>query len=164
MVIRAGKAAPTSTSSTFFFLKHIHLLKSSIMILSQLQIPGVNLPPLILIHSTFLILYGLKCIFTRPTKQSTAAEAVAMAGITTLGIGLAYTATAYMPISENQFLHASVPVRMGLAITAGLRLLLMKDVMSTDGVNQMLFVLLYDGLGGALCGYELGNFSGRIPT
>jgi hypothetical protein len=127
-----------------------------------LQIPGINLPPLILLHSTFLSLLGLKWIFTRPTKPSHAAEGLAMAGITTLAIGIAYAATAYMPISENQFLHASVPVRIGLALVAGLRLLLMRDVLSADGVNQMLFVLLYDGFGGALCGWELGNFSGRV--
>ncbi len=85
-----------------------------------------------------------------------------MAGITTLAIGMAYPITSYMPISENQFLHASVPVRVFLALMAGLRLLL-TDNLSKEGRNQMLFVFLYDGIGGLVCGWELGSFSGRVP-
>jgi hypothetical protein len=128
----------------------------------MIQIPGVNLPPLILIHSTFLSLLGLRWIFTWPKKPSPEADATAMAGITTLAIGVAYLATSYMPISENQFLHASVPVRVILALLAGLRLLIVDNI-TTDGRNQMLFVFLYDGIGGLVCGWELGSFNGRIP-
>jgi hypothetical protein len=131
--------------------------------MNHLQIPGVNLPPLMLIHSTFLSCLGLKWIFTRQTKPDRAAENAAMAGITTLAIGVAYLVTSYMPIAENQFLHASVPVRVGLALLAGLRLCLI-DNMSPEGRNQMLFVFFYDGIGGLICGWELGSFNGRIPA
>jgi hypothetical protein len=41
-------------------------------------------------------------------------------GIASLGLGLAYLSTSYVPQEENQFLYASVPVRMilaGVAVT-----------------------------------------------
>jgi hypothetical protein len=67
-----------------------------------------------------------------------------------------------MPISENQFLHASVPVRVGLALVAALKLLVDKN-MPQDYRNEMLFVFLYDGIGGLICGWQLDNFNGRVP-
>jgi len=84
-----------------------------------------------------------------------------MCGITTLAIGIAYLSTSYMSIEENQFLHASVPVRILLAAVAGARWLFI-DRQSTAGRNQMLFVMLYDGLGGLICGWQLGRFDGRV--
>jgi hypothetical protein len=126
-------------------------------------VPAVNLPPLILAHSIFLLFLGLGMIFrSAPTKPSRELEASAMGGITLLAIGIAYLVTSYMPIAENQFLHASVPVRILLGIVAALRLLVVKNI-SSDGRNEMLFVLLYDGVGGAICGWQLDNFSGRVP-
>jgi hypothetical protein len=125
-------------------------------------LPTVNLPPLILAHAVFMCLIGMRWIFQAPSaKPSRASEASAMAGITTLGIGLAYLSTSYMPIAENHFLHASVPVRVLLALVAASRLLLFKNV-SSAGRNEMLFVFLYDGFGGLLCGWQLDNFTGRV--
>lgn len=86
-----------------------------------------------------------------------------MSGITTFAIGLAYMVTAYIPMDQNTFLHASVPVRMLLAAISGLRLLFISNI-SKEGRNQMLFVLFYDGLGGAFCGWQLENFSGIAPA
>jgi hypothetical protein len=127
--------------------------------------PKVHLPPLIFAHSLFLSALGLRWIFHKaPTpKSATQDEASAMAGITTLAIGIAYLATSYMPIEDNQFLYASVPVRVLLALVAGLRILTIDNI-SEDGRNQMLFVLLYDGIGGLVCGWQLGTFNGRIPA
>jgi hypothetical protein len=124
-------------------------------------LPTVNLPKWILAHAAFLGVFGLRMIFQRSAKPSPEAEASAMFGITTMAISLGYLSTSYMPISENQFLHASVPVRMILAALAGLRLLTVKNI-SKDGRNQMLFVLLYDGLGGFFCGLQLGRFDGKV--
>jgi hypothetical protein len=122
----------------------------------------VNLPIIILLHSIFLSFTGLRMIFRSSIKPNREAEASAMAGFTTLAIGLAYLTTSYMPISENQFLHASVPVRILLALVAAVRLVIVRNV-SKDGQNEMLFVTLYDGIGGLICGWQLGNFSGRLP-
>jgi hypothetical protein len=100
-------------------------------------------------------------IFRGSAKPDRELEASALAGITTLAIGMAYLTTSYMPISENQFLHASVPVRIFLALVAALRLLLVKNI-SRDGQKEMLFVFLYDGIGAVICGWQLGRFDGRV--
>lgn len=125
-------------------------------------LPTVDLPPLILLHSIFLSLLGLRKIFRSVKKPSREAEVSAVAGITMFGIGVGYLMTSYMPISENQFLHASVPVRIFLALLAALRLLLVKNI-SQAGQREMLFTALYDGIGGLICGWQLENFSGRVP-
>jgi hypothetical protein len=127
----------------------------------MVPLPTINLPVLVLIHAIFLTVAGLRMLFRRTAKPDLEAEATAMAGIAYLAIGVAYLSTSYMPISENQFLHASVPVRIGLALVAGLRLVLVDNI-SQGGYNQMLFTLLYDGIGGIVCGWRLGNFTGRV--
>lgn len=128
-------------------------------------LPTINLPILVLAHSIFLSFLGLRMIFRGPpaSKPNRETEISAMSGITTLAIGIAYLATSYMPIEENQFLHASVPVRIFLALLAALRLITVNNI-SGEGRNEMLFVALYDGLGGAICGWQLGNFSRRVPV
>lgn len=128
-------------------------------------LPSVNLPSLVLAHSLLLSILGLRMVFRssptpRPNRET---ETSAMSGITTLAIGIAYLVTSYMPIEQNQFLHASVPVRMFLALLAAARLVFVQNV-STEGRNEMLFVAIYDGLGGAICGWQLGNFSGKVPV
>jgi FtsH-binding integral membrane protein len=114
-----------------------------------------------LFHSAFMSLLGLRWIFSRPQETNRTAEGYGMAGITTLAIGVAYAVTSYMPMEQNQFLHASVPVRIALAAIAAVRMLLI-DNMSKEGKNEMLFVLFYDGLGGLICGWQLGRWDGRI--
>jgi hypothetical protein len=66
-----------------------------------------------------------------------------------------------MPIAENQFLHASVPVRIILAVLAGIRAFIAKPGEKT-GVLWVIF--LYDGLGALLLGWSLGRWNGRIPA
>ena len=129
------------------------------------SIPGVNLPWLVLGHSIFLSFLGLRMIFrsSPPPRPNRENEISAISGITTLAIGIAYLVTSYMPIEQNQFLHASVPVRIFLALLAALRLCTISNI-SNEGRNEMLFVAIYDGLGGAICGWQLGNFSGRVPA
>lgn len=138
--------------------KHHQIIRMSL-------VPQINLPVLIWGHSLFLSYIGLRNIFrSSPTgKPDRQTETSAMSGITTLAIGVAYLATSYMPIEQNQFLHASVPVRIFLALLAILRLLVVKDI-SKAGKNEMLFVALYDGLGAIVCGWQLGNFTGRAPS
>ncbi|KAF2668581.1 hypothetical protein BT63DRAFT_362951, partial [Microthyrium microscopicum] len=117
----------------------------------------VNLPPLVLVHSIFLSLVGLRMVFTNSAKSSP------MAGITMLAIGIAYLSTSYMPIAQNQFLHASVPVRILLALVAGLKMVVDKNI-TQSARNEMLLVFLYDGIGGLVCGWQLENFSGKVPA
>jgi hypothetical protein len=71
-----------------------------------------------------------------------------------------------MPIGENQFLYASVPVRILLASLAGLKW------MTSGGENAKLYkkrnallgILLYDGFGGLILGWYLETFSGKVAA
>lgn len=70
-----------------------------------------------------------------------------------------------MPIEQNQFLYASVPIRIILACTAAGRLTLDRsggNLSSGDRWN-LLVVAVYDGLGGVALGWWLGSFGGRVP-
>ena len=69
-------------------------------------------------------------------------------------------------MEENQFLHASAPVRVLLASLAGLKWLTISR--ENAGLytkrNALLAVLLYDGLGGLVLGWYLGTFSGKVAS
>jgi hypothetical protein len=71
-----------------------------------------------------------------------------------------------MPIAENQFLHASAPIRVLLALLAGLKWLTIdaENARLYKKRNVLLGVLLYDGLGGLLLGWYLGTFGGKVAA
>ena len=71
-----------------------------------------------------------------------------------------------MPIEENQFLHASAPIRVFLASLAGIKLLTIsrENTRLSKKRNALLGVLLYDGLGGLVLGWYLGTFSGKVAS
>ena len=126
-------------------------------------IPDINLPWPILVHALGLTFLGLKLTFLPSPPPSRASEVSSLLGISTTGLGLAYLSTAHMPIRENQFLYASVPVRMILAGAAGLKLLVAGKGMSADHSKEVLGIVLYDGIGGFLLGWWLGTWGGRAP-
>lgn len=112
-------------------------------------IPNVNLPFGILIHASVLTSLGLYlALFRKPSTL----------GIATLALGLGYLSTAYVPIAENQFLHASVPVRIILAFVAMIRSL------TADKDERMTLwgVAVLDGIGGLILGWWLGRWDGRV--
>jgi hypothetical protein len=120
-------------------------------------ISGINLPTSILFHALGLCGLGLYYTF-RPTPLAQKSSSAPL-GIATLGLGVAYLATSYMPIAENQWLHASVPVRILLALVAGIRAVMSKP---TEDRRHLWTILLYDGLGGLMLGRTLGRWDGRI--
>ncbi|KAJ7761824.1 hypothetical protein B0H16DRAFT_1530662 [Mycena metata] len=123
----------------------------------------IILPWPILLHALGLTTLGLRLLFAKPTAQ--APEDVSPLGIATTALGLAYLATAYMPIASNQFLHASAPIRVVLAFLAGFKWFMTRDMGNRRVYtkrNVMLGVFLYDGLGGLLLGWYLGTLSGRV--
>lgn len=71
-----------------------------------------------------------------------------------------------MPMEENQFLHASAPVRVLLASLAGLKWITMgkEDAKLYKNRNALLGLFLYDGLGGLILGWYLGTFSGKVAA
>ena len=71
-----------------------------------------------------------------------------------------------MPIEHNQYLYASVPVRIGLAAIAGLRWFVVRnrDPAVYNKKGALLGICLWDGLGALLLGWHLGSFDGRVPA
>ncbi|KAH7098072.1 hypothetical protein BKA62DRAFT_402640 [Auriculariales sp. MPI-PUGE-AT-0066] len=121
----------------------------------------VNLPWPILLHAVGLTVLGLFLVFETPRRP---VDDRSPLGVATLGLGLAYLSTSYMPINENQFLHASAPVRMVLGVVAGIKLVLSRGnnpAVYTARTN-LLVIFIYDGLGGAVLAYYLGTALGRI--
>ncbi|KKZ68872.1 hypothetical protein EMCG_00043 [[Emmonsia] crescens] len=112
-------------------------------------LPTINLPVPVLLHALGLSALGAYLTFTRTP---------ATLGIASTGLGLSYIFTSYVPIEENQFLHASVPVRMILAALAALRL----PTAPKAERKGLMILVLYDFLGGLMVGYILGKWNGRL--
>jgi DNA-binding transcriptional LysR family regulator len=128
-------------------------------------IPGVNLPWPLLTYSLSLVFIGLKCTFkpNPPRSAGRASEITTMLGIVTTGLGLAYLPTSYMPLHENQYLYASVPIRMAMAAVAGAKLVFEGRRMTKEQFGEFVGTIVIDGVGGALLGWWLGTWSGRVP-
>jgi hypothetical protein len=122
----------------------------------------IHLPWFITLHAFGLVALGLYLLFTTPPPGKPAGHTPQL-GIATVAIGLAYLFTAYMPIEENQWLHASVPVRLILGTLLGLRVLLGTGLTAAE--KKTLSKLgLYDSFGAVVLGFWLGRFDGRLPS
>jgi hypothetical protein len=71
----------------------------------------IHLPPLILLHASTLVAMGAY-MFIQPAGPSREKHLRATLGSDGISLGLAHLMTSYVPIAENQYLHASVPLRM----------------------------------------------------
>ncbi|KAJ7368897.1 hypothetical protein DFH08DRAFT_832598 [Mycena albidolilacea] len=124
----------------------------------------ILLPWPILLHALGLTTLGCSMLLSSKRYEK-APENVSTLGITTIALGMSYISTSYMPIAENQFLHASAPIRVLLALLAGLKwLTIAENAWLYKKRNVLLGVLLYDGLGGLLLGWYLGTFSGKVAA
>ncbi|KAJ6553606.1 hypothetical protein DFH09DRAFT_1366214 [Mycena vulgaris] len=123
----------------------------------------ILLPWPILLHALGLATLGCSMLLAKPTEN--APEDTSTLGIVTIALGMSYLATSYMPVAENQFLHASAPVRVLLAALAGLKWVRGRgDARLYTKRNALLGVLLYDGLGGLGLGWYLGTFGGKVAA
>ncbi|PGH07346.1 hypothetical protein GX51_01890 [Blastomyces parvus] len=113
-------------------------------------LPAVNLPTPVLLHALGLTALGTYLTFTTTPSAF---------GVASTGLGLSYLFTSYVPIEENQFLHASVPVRIILAALAAARL----PTAPKSERKNLVILLLYDFLGGLMVGYILGQWNGKLP-
>jgi hypothetical protein len=128
----------------------------------------INLPFPIFLHALGLLVLGLALTFAPPPQGPPHFERdSSIIGISATAIALCYLTTAYMPLSENAVLYASAPVRVFLAFLAGLRILYGRMKWGNDRRayrKELVWIMLYDGVGGVLLGWWLGTFSGRIPA
>ncbi|KAK6341004.1 hypothetical protein TWF696_009316 [Orbilia brochopaga] len=124
-----------------------------------------NLPWPILVHSVGLALLGFNMAFNGAPSQSPEVRGLnSILGITTTTIGLCYLGTSHVPIEQNQFLHASVPVRLAVAVllfTAGA---VNRRKMDEKGWRVHVGFGLWDGIGALWLGWYLGRFDGRVPA
>jgi hypothetical protein len=86
-----------------------------------------------------------------------------MLGVAALGLGLAYFLTSYMPIEQNQFLHASVPVRLILAAASAYKAFIGRKELSDIEKKRLWGVTIWDGFGAVVLGWWLGKWNGRVP-
>jgi uncharacterized membrane protein len=115
---------------------------------------SINLPYYVLFHAIGLCAIGLYHVYI-----GTPRDAYAIRGITTFALAVAYLVTAYMPIEENQFIHASAPVRMAIGVLSAFAAL------TGRGDKKLLWgTALWDGLGGVLLGWQLGRYDGRVGS
>lgn len=121
----------------------------------------IHLPWFISVHAWGLTALGLYYLFKAPPMGKRAVHTPAL-GIATIGIGVAYLLTSYMPTEDNQWLHASVPVRLLLASLLVLKVLAGTGLTS-DEKRSLLSLAIYDGLGGVVLGLWLGRWDGRLP-
>jgi hypothetical protein len=121
----------------------------------------IHLPWFISLHAWGFTALGLYFLFKAPPPGKRAGHTPAL-GIATTAIGVAYLFTSYMPIEENQWLHASVPVRLLLASLLILRALIGNGLTSEEK-RSLVNLGIYDGLGGVVLGLWLGRWDGRVP-
>ncbi|EEH05424.1 predicted protein [Histoplasma capsulatum G186AR] len=93
-------------------------------------LPTVHLPVPVLLHALGLFSLGMYLTFTKVPSAL---------GIAVTGLGLSYLLTSYVPIEQNQFLHASVPVRIILATLAAARL-----PTAPQAERKNLIILIFD--------------------
>ena len=138
----------------------------------------INLPVPVFLHAISMLALSQYLILSTPRAASSSSTSKShpspsssggnpVLGISSLAIALSYLTTAYMPISENQFLHASVPVRLLLAGIAGLNAYMGEKRVGdaeSERVRRTLWgIMVYDGLGAVWAGLLLGKWNGRVP-
>ncbi|KAF9883874.1 hypothetical protein FE257_002717 [Aspergillus nanangensis] len=93
------------------------------------------------------------------------ADTNALFGLVASALMLPYFVSSYMPVEENQFLHASVPIRLALAVGLGGNVLLRgRKGMSEEGFWEFVALAVLDGVGAVWLGFYLGRFDGMVPT
>jgi hypothetical protein len=70
--------------------------------------------------------------------------------------------TSYVLIVENQFLHASVPLRLMASVLLALKYWSERRSMNEEGKREFLWVVAYDGSLSLILGWQLGRWDGRV--
>lgn len=124
--------------------------------MSSLGLP-IHLPWFITLHASGLCFVGLSLIFKHANHPKPPPNKSVL-GVATLGLGLAYLFTAYMPMQQNAFLYASVPVRLILAAVAAVK----ASLGAGEDEKTLWGITVYDGLGAIVLGLWLGAWDGRV--
>ncbi|KAF3921413.1 hypothetical protein ABW21_db0201826 [Orbilia brochopaga] len=124
-----------------------------------------NLPWPILVHSVGLTLLGLNLTFNgNPSSSPEVRGANSILGVTTTTIGLCYLGTSGVPVEQNQFLHASVPVRLGVAVLLLTAAAVNRRKMDQKGWRVHIGFGIWDAAGALWLGWYLGRWDGRVSA
>ncbi|KAF3913718.1 hypothetical protein AA313_de0205067 [Arthrobotrys entomopaga] len=125
----------------------------------------LNLPWPILIHSVGMTALGLSMAFGRtPAKTPELRGANSLLGISTATIGLCYIGTSGVPVEQNQFLHASVPVRLLIAVLLATAGTVNRGIIDYKSWRTHIGFALWDGVGALWLGWYLNAWDGRCPS
>jgi hypothetical protein len=90
------------------------------------------------------------------------ADLISCFGVASAGLQSFYLWSSYMPLEENQFVYASVPVRLMLSTTMLAICLLKGKQMSSNGFWELLSLAIFDGCAATTLGFYLGRFDGIV--
>lgn len=103
-------------------------------------------------------------LIPHPTTRRIA-DTNALLGLVSSCLMLPYFLCSYMPIEENQYLHASVPIRLFVSgVLFGHTLLRGRKGMSEEGYREFLGFAVMDAGAAIMVGLQLGRFNGIVPS
>jgi hypothetical protein len=100
--------------------------------------------------------------FLLPVGPSRENQLGATLGSASISLGLTYIMTSYVLIAKNQFLHASVPLRLMASVLLVLKYWSERRSMSAEGKRELLWAAAYDGPLSLILGWQLGRWDGRV--
>ncbi|KAF2810263.1 uncharacterized protein BDZ99DRAFT_476446 [Mytilinidion resinicola] len=116
----------------------------------------LGLTVLITARSPFSFLTSRPILVSYPTTARIA-DANRFLGMLALGLGMSYFAGSYMPLEQNQVVHASVPIRLGLAgIMFGVCAVKGRKGMSEEGFWELIALGVFDVVGSVVVALSLG--------
>jgi hypothetical protein len=138
----------------------------------------INLPPPLIAQSITAVGIGVyMALFRKPAfthngytllvpanSPPRTADAITLLGVITAGLEITYLVSSYMPLEENQFVAASVPVRMGLALLMASVCVLHRKSMTKSGFWELTSLILLDGSAAIGLGLQLGRWDGMVSN
>jgi hypothetical protein len=138
----------------------------------------VNLPVPLIAQSTVAVGLGLwTTLFRRPIyihshsgytplvpsdPSARVKDTISILGVVLTALEVTYLVSSYMPFEENQFIAASVPVRLGLSVVMGAVCLIHRKSMSDSGFWELITLAVLDGSAAIQLGLRLGRWDGMV--
>jgi hypothetical protein len=136
----------------------------------------INLPAPLILQSVASVGLGLYIAFFRKppfvhngytaivpsNAPPRTADAISLLGLVIAGLESLYLVASYMPIEENHFIAASIPVRLALALSMACICVAHRKTMSKSGFWELVGLGVVDGGSAIALGIWLGRWDGII--
>jgi len=90
------------------------------------------------------------------------ADTVSLLGIVITGLEVTYLVSSYMPFEENQFIAASIPIRIFLSTLMLSVCVIHRKRMSGSGFWELIGLAVLDGFAGIWLGNTFGRWDGMV--